>query len=639
MADIFVSYARRDSALVAPLVAALESEGWSVWWDPEIVPGQAFDDRISEEIEQAGAVVVVWTPTSVASRWVRGEAREAADRGILVPVRFENARLPIDARAVHTIDLDDWRQARESSQFKSLLRALGALLARARKGGGEGGKVGRGDGRGDQPALLDRDADSVSIAVLPFVNMSSDPEQEYFSDGLSEELINQLVKIKRLRVTGRTSSFVFKGKTDDLRLIGSRLGVNHVLEGSVRKAGNRLRITAQLIQCRDGFHLWSQSYDRQLDDVFAIQDEVSAAVAAALGVTLGLGEAAATVPPTTRVDAYDKYLRARALLHQQGPAELRRAIQIFREVLALDPGFVPAWQGLYRAHQDGITYAAESLEEALAGMAQAAERVRTLAPGDWWSLVLCANQLCAQRQWVQAEATAEAALAAAPVSEAEGIRSYGEFLHRVGRVKEAASYVERHLQADPLSPLTSLSVQAVLDFSGHPAQADAEYERSKDLSGDRDAMEHLALFRALVRGDGESVKDLVARVMTYQSMPVVGLEDLPEIFDQRETMLARLRQAQALSSNQNVASQYRIAVWACWHGDITLCAAALRRFAIDLAAPRAMAIWAPILSGVRKTPAFKEIVRDLGLVDYWRASGKWGDFARPLGDEDFEVFR
>jgi adenylate cyclase len=133
MADIFISYARHDKAFVAPLVAALESEGWSVWWDPEIMPGQEFDDRIAEEIDRAGAVVVVWTPTSVASRWVRGEAREAADRGILVPVRFEKARLPIDARAVHTIDLDDWKEDRKSSQFRSLSRALEGLLAHVPK--------------------------------------------------------------------------------------------------------------------------------------------------------------------------------------------------------------------------------------------------------------------------------------------------------------------------------------------------------------------------------------------------------------------------------------------------------------------------------------------------------------------------
>src|SRR5512137_1466950 len=133
MADIFVSYSRQDKDRVAPLVAALEAEGWSVWWDPEITPGQEFDSLISRELEQARTLVVVWTANSVDSRWVRGEARDAADRGVLVPVRFENARLPIDFRAVHTTDLDDWSEDRSSATFRSLCKALESKLGPPKK--------------------------------------------------------------------------------------------------------------------------------------------------------------------------------------------------------------------------------------------------------------------------------------------------------------------------------------------------------------------------------------------------------------------------------------------------------------------------------------------------------------------------
>jgi len=142
MADVFVSYARTDKARVAPLVAAIEAKGWSVWWDPEITPGQQFDDQIEAEIDAAKAVLVIWTPTSVASRWVRGEAREAAERGILVPVRFEQARLPMDVRAIHTTDIDGWGDDAESPQAQEFLRALAAMIVRtqaaksAKAGGG-----------------------------------------------------------------------------------------------------------------------------------------------------------------------------------------------------------------------------------------------------------------------------------------------------------------------------------------------------------------------------------------------------------------------------------------------------------------------------------------------------------------------
>ncbi len=627
MADIFISYARHDKALVAPLVAALESEGWSMWWDPEIVPGQEFDRQITRELDAAKAVIVVWTPASVDSRWVRGEAREAADRGILVPVRFGSARLPIDARAVHTIDLDDWKEDRQSAPFKSLSRALSGLLAHAAARGPKSGEA----------AVSDPDDGTVTIAVLPFVNMSSDPEQVYFSDGLSEELINQLVKVKRLRVTGRTSSFVFKGRTDDLRLVGSRLGVNHVLEGSVRKAGNRLRITAQLVKCRDGFHLWSQTYDRQLDDVFAIQDEVATAVAKALGVAFGFGEAVPASAATTPVEAYDKYLRGRALLHQQGPVELHRAIEIFREVLALDPAFVPAWRGLYQAHRDAIVYAAESTEAALAGMDEAAARMLALTPGAWWSHALRATQFSDQHRWSEAEAAAAAALAAAPPSEVDALLTHHLFFAAVGRFEDWIPYAELALRADPLSLRISTIAQMTLDHCGRFTEADAEYERSKDLSGDRGIVGMAALFRALARGDAAAAKNLARQYATYETMRLTGLEDLLEIFDQPETMLARLRQVQADPANQNSTRQHRIAQWAAWYGDTALATAALRRFLTP--GVRIAMIWNRSLRSARKTPAFKAIVRDLGLADYWRRSGKWGDFARPVGDDDFEIIK
>ena len=171
MADIFVSYSRQDKVRVAPLVASLEAEGWSVWWDPEITPGEEFDALISRELEHAKAVVVVWTALSVDSRWVRGEARDAADRNALVPVRFENAKLPIDFRAVHTTDLDDWQGERASPAFSGLRKALESKLGPPRR---------KPEGRSDSTT---RPA-TVGICVVPFANMSGDPEQEYFSDGI-----------------------------------------------------------------------------------------------------------------------------------------------------------------------------------------------------------------------------------------------------------------------------------------------------------------------------------------------------------------------------------------------------------------------------------------------------------------------
>jgi TolB-like protein len=184
-----------------------------------------------------------------------------------------------------------------------------------------------------------------SIAVLPFVNMSNDPEQEYFSDGISEELLNLLVRVDGLKVASRTSSFTFKGANRNIPQIASELKVDHVLEGSVRKAQNRVRITAQLIDTRTDRHLWSDTYDRELTDIFAIQDEIANAIVSALQAELGVGlEAVAVAAATENLDAYELYLKARELF--QARQNLPTAIALFEQAIELDPGYARAWEGL-----------------------------------------------------------------------------------------------------------------------------------------------------------------------------------------------------------------------------------------------------------------------------------------------------
>jgi adenylate cyclase len=223
MADVFVSYARSDKARVAPLVAAIEAKGWSVWWDPAIAAGQQFDDQIDTELQAASAVLVVWTPTSVASRWVRGEARDAAERGILVPVRFEDARLPIDVRAIQTTDLDKWGEDPASAPFQGLLRSLGDVIKRQRAY--QSAKSAASSATSASAVAAPR----VAICVLPFANMSGDQEQEYFSDGITEDIITDLSKVSALAVVSRNSAFMYKGKHVDVPKVARELKVGHVL--------------------------------------------------------------------------------------------------------------------------------------------------------------------------------------------------------------------------------------------------------------------------------------------------------------------------------------------------------------------------------------------------------------------------
>ena len=341
MADVFVSYARSDKARVAPLVAAIEAKGWSVWWDPEIDAGQQFDAQIEAALKAAKAVLVVWTPTSVTSRWVRGEAREAADRGTLVPVRFDGATLPMDVRAIHTTDLDGWGDNPQSAAFQGLLRSLSSMIARPGAPQAEHTSA-------NMTTATDKvAAGRIGICVLPFANMSGDPEQEYFSDGISEDIITDLTKVSALFVVARNTAFGFKGKNVDVLQVARQLKVGHVLEGSVRKAGGRVRITGQLTEGNTGGQVWAERYDRDLSDIFALQDEISQAIVKALKLKLLPEEKKAIEQRgTDSVEAYNLYLMARQTYITSNSSDDRAAAAIIRlstRATEIDPNYAQAW--------------------------------------------------------------------------------------------------------------------------------------------------------------------------------------------------------------------------------------------------------------------------------------------------------
>jgi len=220
---------------------------------------------------------------------------------------------------------------------------------------------------------------SPSIAVLPFTNMSADPENEFFADGITEEIINALTQIDDLRVAARTSAFSFKNKHVDLRIVGERLNVKTVLEGSVRKAGNRVRIMAQLINVADGYHIWAERYDRELKDIFEVQDEISRAITDRLKVALKGGQHPTVKPGTSNLEAYQLYLKGRALLARRG-LDIRRAAQSFERAVALDPNYPVAWSGLADARDMLGLYGLERPEATLPQAKEAAERAVSLDP-------------------------------------------------------------------------------------------------------------------------------------------------------------------------------------------------------------------------------------------------------------------
>jgi len=291
-----------------------------------------------------------------------------------------------------------------------------------------------------------------SIAVLPFVNMSDDASNEYFSDGLSEELLNLLAKIPELRVAARTSSFFYKDKLDTITLaeVAQQLGVAHVLEGSVRKSGNRVRITVQLIKAVDGFHLWSETYDRTLDDIFVVQDEIANAVVAALKVTL-MGAIPATRP--TDPEVYSLYLQAKYLNNLLGKEDLEKALTAYEQALAIDPDYAPAWVGLNVVYQNQRKYGwragAQAMDLSLAAVQQALLIDNKLASA-WASLAYLKRF---KWDWAGAKAAIEKALALEPNSTFV-IGTAATLAGTFGHLEKSIELFERVVKLDPLSSST-----------------------------------------------------------------------------------------------------------------------------------------------------------------------------------------
>jgi len=479
--------------------------------------------------------------------------------------------------------------------------------------------------------------EGVSLAVLPFVDMSPEHNQEYFSDGLSEELLNQLAQINELRVAGRTSSFSFKGRNEDMRVIGEKLGVGNLLEGSVRKDGNHLRITAQLINAKDGIHLWSQTYDSELSDVFAVQEEIAKDVSGALSVKLNVGEMSRARGGTTNLAAYDQYLKAMAKRDRgTGEADLLNADQLFRDALAIDPTFGRAWSGLYDSLADTRIFVQGNSRALQAEMAKASAQAMALAPNAWWAQETRANELTTQHKWAEAEIAAKATLAGAPPFNTSATLAYTAFTWPVGRSREAVALWAGVRQADPLSLRASFIYQISLCWTGRFDELVKENLRSRALQGEHAEADGLtATCLAQRKGTGtkvlaDAVKDGVPGVIRF------AYERLRGHLSDPAAMRAELRKMLVDPDFQESGRMEGIAGIAAMLGDNDTALVAQRRTYVDLAGNNAGDIWYPIYKSLRSDARFKKLLRDLGLVDFWRISGNWGDYCRPLGADDFE---
>jgi len=330
MSEVFVSYARPDEAHAERVAEALRAEGFGVWRDDELPAHRAYADVIEERLKNARAIVVLWSAHSAKSQWVRAEAELGRSAGTLVQVTLDGSMPPLPFNQIQCADLSDWETNPDSPGWRKLVASVKSLAPVVKDV-----PIKRGARR------------QLCICVLPFQNMSGDPEQEYFSDGISEDITTDLSKISALGVVARNTAFTFKSNAVDICEIAERLGVSHVLEGSVRKAGGRVRINAQLIDGASGGHVWAERYDRDLEDIFAIQDEISKAIVAALKLKLLPEEKKAIERRgTENVEAYNFYLLARQYWvtgNHGDPRREERVMRICQRAVEIDPYYAQAW--------------------------------------------------------------------------------------------------------------------------------------------------------------------------------------------------------------------------------------------------------------------------------------------------------
>ena len=367
------------------------------------------------------------------------------------------------------------------------------------------------------------DKETPSIAVLPFVNMSRDEENEYFADGLSEELLNVLAKIRGLRVASRTSAFSFKGKDVDIPTVARKLNVAAVLEGSVRKSGKRVRITAQLIEVASDSHLWSQTYDRELDDIFVVQDDIAQSVVKELQTAL-LGEragppaatiAAAAVRKaasgrTANPEAFQLYLQGKVLAQRVTQADTDRAIALFERALALDPGFALALADLARVHQVQAGFGFAPIDEGFERARDAAQRALHLDP-DLAEAHVTLGSILEHHDWnwAAADAAFQRALELAP-GDANALHAAAELERVLGRIDKAVDLVARSLAIDPLSARAQRQAGLVYLISDRTDDAAAAFQLALDLSPDRGLNHAFLAMARLLQGRAQDALPIAA---------------------------------------------------------------------------------------------------------------------------------
>jgi TolB-like protein/Tfp pilus assembly protein PilF len=559
--------------------------------------------------------------------------REASAR------KLELITMAVLALAILAMLLDHWALHRPADETLIPVIAVVLLVLLADR------LIGRGlaGARAAQPAIVAPASTTAhsppSIAVLPFANLTGDAGKEYFGDGMAEELIHMLTRVPGLKVPSRTSSFAYKGKNIDIRRIAKDLGVETVLEGSVRSAGERIRVTAQLVNAQTGFHHWSESYDRRDADIFRLQDELAAAILRALEVNLGGKPPAAVLPepPTPNIEAYQLYLRGRALVQRGGLDNTRAGVRLFEQAIAVDPNFARAYAGVAAALVY-LVYNGVVTPELLSDIEQNAQRALALDAELSEAYASLSGLSVTRARWVDAEQHYRKALSLNPADPLVHIYYGSLLLPATGRLRVALSAAQEAYRLAPAIPLAAMCVAVANNFLGQYADALAYGQLAVDLGMPRSTppLPFVDASVAMNAGRHAEAAEYMNSVLAPSVLEAGGAAVVRLVYAavagaaEKRAAIEALQTLRTGAARNEMVHPIMVMLSTTWF---------TRLGAIDLAYELAQAVphelettgvlstihvatcWLPEMRPFRQDPRFQTYVTRLGLLEYWKQYG------------------
>jgi TolB-like protein len=673
--DVFLSYSRDDLPTARRFAEGFEREGLSVWWDQTLNPGESFDEVTEKALNEAKAVVVLWSKKSVASRWVRSEATQASESKTLVPVMIEPCKRPIMFELTHTSDLSHWKGDANDPAWQAYLAgvkrlvrgeaagrstpvldahsaspgirvgkgALAAVIATVLLAGTAGfwllnrqrnGAANQATGTaavsaGETTNTLATTA-KPSVAVLPFANLTGDASKDFIGEGMAEELINALTTVPGLMVTSRTSSFAYKGRDTDLRKIAQALNVSTILEGSVRSAGETIRITAQLIDAQSDRHFWSKTYDydRNHTDLFKMQDNLAREIVTAFKTTMGadLPELQAQAPPTTDPEAYSLYLQALASANRISDASLRKAVELLEAAVTRDPKFARAYLVLAQLH--------EGIGSPIAVVERYAQKAVALDPSQADRVKLALSITLASRRgdWVAAGDMYRSVGALEKYPDLAGINVLSE-LWPTGQLQKVLDATAEYYRKNPTEGGSAWQLGVINFTLGHNVEAlkyaDAAVALGIDASGRRIKQSYADL--AWTAGRYAEAANYMVDALPERVRNVGGADTVRLVF---AAMGDSSKKPAAIAALQKLLptlkpEEWVVQVWAMgWFTQLGAIdqsyavAEQLRKQFADHAPRNAWSwLWSPQLRMFRQDRRFQSFATRLGLMAYWQKYG------------------